>query len=63
MARRESVARVLPFPVRRQRPRAPPRARSLGAVALKPRREDRIGSHLEPVDSRRTLRIGLDLEA
>jgi hypothetical protein len=47
----------------RQRSRPSPRTRALQTVALQALREHGIRLHVQPVDSRRTLRLGLDLEA
>jgi hypothetical protein len=60
---REAMTRVFALLVRRQRPRPPAWPRPLDPVALKPWREDGIRRHVKPVDPRRTLRLGLDLEA
>jgi len=56
------VARVLALPVRGQGPRPSPRPRPLDAIALPPAAEDCARHDVEPVDSRRTLRLGLELE-
>jgi hypothetical protein len=49
--------------VRREGARPPARPRPLDPIALEPRREDGVRQDLEPVDSGRTLRLDLDLEA
>src|SRR5581483_791224 len=63
MPRGKTMSRVLALAVRSERPCTAPRPGPLDAVALKPRGEHRVAGNVEPVDSGRTLRLGLELEA